>query len=230
MSVVTLLLSRTARDGCLTPMGATFLVRARIILNQVDAARAVVAIGGQVLHVVTYGAGGTSLEKSIVDSYQETSSDVGVAISILDWGDIAPALNDGRVDVGFVAAPPAGRFSTHRDLNITRLRPDPRVVTVRRDHPLAGRRQLSIQDLNPYPVVAPVCPPDQRDWWIVNPRSGGTPAIYDRTAGNAGELLEAVVMTGDLTITTEAVAATYVRPDVESIPLVDVDAAVICVA
>ncbi len=37
-------------------------------------------------------------------------------------------------------------------------------------------------------------------------------------------------MTGDLTITTEAVAATHVRPDVCSIPLVDVDAAVISVA
>lgn len=224
------LLSRTTREVRLTPIGMSFLAQARLILNQVDQAKSVAAATGIALRVATYGTGGTALEKSILDSYQETSPEALVAIVILDWGDVAPALHDGRVDVGFVAAPPIGQFSTHADLIVTPLRADPRVVMVRHDHPLAGRRRVSIRDLEPYPVVAPECPPDQRDWWIVNPRPGGARAIYNRTAGNIGELLEAIAITGDLTITTEAVAATYMRPDVQSIPIDDVDAAVISVA
>jgi DNA-binding transcriptional LysR family regulator len=224
------LLTRTNRDVSVTPVGRSFLDKARIILAQVEDARSIAATTNHSLRVATYGTGGTALEKSVLDAYAEASASVRVEILILDWGDVAPALRDGRVDVGFVAASPTGRFSTHKDLMLAPLRRDPRVVMVRHDHPLADRHQLSVQDLDPYPVVAPACPIDQRDWWIVNPRPGGAAAIFNRTAGNAGELLEAVAMTGDLTITTEAVAATYVRPDVRSIPLVGVDAAVISVA
>jgi DNA-binding transcriptional LysR family regulator len=224
------LFTRTNRDVSLTPIGTSFLDNARLILTQVEDAKSVVGTTGPALRVATYGTGGTTLEKSVLDSYRKASADARVEILILDWGDVAPALRDGRVDVGFVAAPLTGQFSTHKDLMLTRLRLDPRVVMVCHDHPLAGRYQLSVQDLDPYPVVAPACPIDQRDWWIVNPRPSGAAAIFHRTAGNAGELLEAVAMTGDLTITTEAVAATYVRPDVRTIPLVGVDAAVISVA
>lgn len=224
------LFTRTSRDVRLTPVGASFLAKARLILNQVNDAKSSVLSSGQTLRVATYGTGGTAVEKSVLESHSEAYPETGVEILILDWGEVAPALSSGRVHAGFVATPLQGRFSAHKDLMMTKLCLDPRVVMVRHDHPLADRQQLSIADLVPYPVVAPACPPDQRDWWIVDPRPGGVAATYNRTAGNAGELLEAVVMTGDLTITTAAVAATFVRPDVRSIPLVDVDAAVISLA
>jgi DNA-binding transcriptional LysR family regulator len=149
----------------------------------------------------------------------------------LDWAETGQALREGRIDIGFIRTPPKGPFADHAGLIITRLQLDPRVAAVRRDHALASRRQLSVQQLNPYPIVANRgVSVAARAWWIVNPRPDGSVPTQLRSASSVGELLEAVAMTGDIAITTKSSAEIHLRPDIKYIPLVDIDPAVISLA
>lgn len=223
------LLVRTSRKVSLTGPGESFLVDARMILDQVDEAKnRIRRPSGQALRVGTYTSGGMAIERAIIREYEMAWPGSAITLVMLSWGELGRALREGRIDVAFLRTPLNGRFPEHENLLIAGLRRDPRVAVVVRDHPLAQRRELSIDDLTPYDIIFPDgISPVQRDWWIVNPRPDGSAVSHARVAGSVGEMLEAVSLTGNLAITTESVARIQSRPDLTFIPLVDVDPAVI---
>lgn len=227
----TALFTRTSRNVALTPAGESFLTDIRLVLRQLDAAIGRVHETAETtLRVGTYTSG-MSMERPILEACKESWPEVEIALVMLGWGEIGAALRRGLVDVAFLRLPQDGRFPAHDGLMITRLRLDPRVALMVDNHPLAGRRQLTLADLQPYPLVAPGgLGKPERDWWIVNPRPDGSPATYNRTAGGMGELLDLVSISQDIGITTRSVGEAQARPGITFVPLVDVDPAAIAIA
>jgi DNA-binding transcriptional LysR family regulator len=172
-----------------------------------------------------------SMERPILEACKERWPDVEVTLVMFGWGEIGAALRRGQVDVAFLRVPPDRTFPAHEGLMISRLRLDPRVAIMAGNHPLAGRRQLTLGELDPYPLVAPAgLGAPERDWWIVNPRPDGSTATYRRTAAGMGELLDLVSITQDIGITTQSAAEAQVRPGIAYVPLIDADPAAIAVA
>ena len=79
----TSLLTRTSRDVKLTAAGDTLRVHARRILSEVHEAKSNVAISGPVLRVATYGTGGTSIERKVINAYRATAASGPVEILIV---------------------------------------------------------------------------------------------------------------------------------------------------
>lgn len=226
------LLTRTSREVRLTARGRTFLSDARAILNQVEAAveRAQFPPGPSI-RLGTTTSIDVAVERAILASYETAYPDSGVTIVMLGWSDVGPALRTGRVDVGFVHTPPQGRFPNQQDLMITELRVDPRVAVIRSDHPLANRQGLSIADLAPYPLVASAnTSAEERDWWMGNPRPDGSARISERTATTVHEVLGLVALYGDVALTCESTAQVLNRSDLQFVPVVDIEPAILGLA
>ncbi|MDJ0925198.1 MAG: LysR family transcriptional regulator [Acidimicrobiia bacterium] len=225
------LLVRTSRRVELTPAGESFLTDVRLILEQLDAAiHRVKETAETVLRVGTYTSG-MYLERPILAACKKAWPTADINLVMLGWGEFGAALRRGHVDVAFLRLPQEGRFPSHDDLMISRLRVDPRVVIMVEDHPLAGRTELTVEDIAPYPLIAPAgLGKPERDWWIMNPRPDGSQATYRRTASGIGELLDLVSITGELGITTRSVGETQARPGITFVPLVDADPAAVAVA
>lgn len=227
----TALLTRTSRHVDLTPAGESFLIDARLILGQVDAAIQKVHKTAQTtLRVGTY-TGGMFMEKPIIEACKASWPEVEITLVMLSWGEIGAAVRRGQVDVAFLRLPQDRTFPAHDGLMITRLRLDPRVAIMTEDHPLARRSQVTLRDLTPYPVVAPAgVEAPERDWWMVNPRPDGSVVTHGSTAAGMAELLDLVSISQEIAITTQSVGEAQARPGITHVPVVDADPGAIAVA
>jgi DNA-binding transcriptional LysR family regulator len=140
------LFQRTTRDVRLTRVGEAFLSRARAALDDLEAA--VLGINeisarhaGRVTVACVPSAANTLMPAAIVAFSKQMPH---VRIRVMDEGmnEVAAAVQSGEADfgLGFRAEPDAGlRFEAIRD--------DPYVLALRRDHPLARKRRLTLADL-----------------------------------------------------------------------------------
>lgn len=178
------------------------------------------------LRIGTYSTAGLAVFRQILAEYVATYDEPRIEIAVMHWDDMGSAIRDGRVDAGFITTAAQHRFPDHDGLIMTKLKADPRVAVVRRDHTLAGRQQVSIGDLTPYDLVqtaglsAAHCA-----WWNVDPRPDGSSPRGPRSATTVAELLDIVSLTGDVAITTQSSAAIRDRTDIEFITLVDAEPA-----
>jgi DNA-binding transcriptional LysR family regulator len=226
------LLTRTSRKVALTRSGETFLADARDILNRVEIAIHRVAAGDRPdVRIGTYSTAGLGIIRKIIAEYTATFQDSNVEVSMLPWSEMGPSIREGRVDAGFVTTAAEHRFPDYEGLMMTKLLVDPRVAVVRRDHSLAGRNEVSIDDLSPYSLVQTTAlSVTQQDWWNVIPRPDGSSPKSTRSATSVAELLEIVSLTGDVAIATESTAEIRSRTDIEFIPFVDLEPAAVFVA
>jgi DNA-binding transcriptional LysR family regulator len=141
------LLHRTTRRVEVTDAGRAYLLRARAILDEVDAAadeaRRVAA--GSVGHLVIGCVG--SATYSLLPGLSRTLATELPGVDFSFRGEmLAPdqveALRSGVIDVALLRASVADH-----SLTVTVLRRDRLVVAVPVDHPLAGRRQVRAADL-----------------------------------------------------------------------------------
>jgi len=226
------LVTRTSRNVTLTSKGETFLGDARVILGQVQTAiRHAQSPAGPAIRLGTTTSIDVAIERAILAAYETESPEAGLTLVMLGWAEVGQALRTGRIDVGFVHTPPNGRFPEHDGLVIKKLRIDPRVVAVRVDHELAERSEVSIDDLNPFPIVGSEGTSKvERDWWMGNPRPDGSAAKSERSARTVHETLGLVALYGDVAITCESTARVLNRADLRFVPLVDSEPAVLGLA
>ena len=226
------LIARTSRNVSLTAKGETFLSDVRLIFNQVQSAvRNAQSPAGPAIRLGTTTSIDVSVERAILAAYEAARPDAGLTLVMLGWAEAGQALRTGRVDVGFVHTPQHDLFPQHEGLVIAKLGLDPRVAVVRMDHDLAGRRELSIEDLYPYPIVGSESSSRvERDWWMANPRPDGSMAKSVRSARSIHETLGLIALYGDIAITCESTGRVLNRSDLRFIPLVDVEPAVLGLA
>ena len=223
------LLERHPRGVSLTPAGAIFLEKARIALDaQADAAATAASLARDLRGAIRIGFLSIPpmlMAPGLLDAFGRVNPHVEVASRELRF----PGASTGRwladVDVALCHAPVPGP-----GVECLTLRRDPRAVVLRRDHPLAGRGELRVEDIlgetfyGCHPSVAPAW----AAFWNLDRERGSVPAtVTGDRAGNTLELVAAMASGTAITTLAAPVAATIVDlvPDLVSRPLIDAEPA-----
>jgi DNA-binding transcriptional LysR family regulator len=145
----TKLFLRTKRSVALTPAGALVLAEARQVLKQADHTRAVAMQAGRgELGVLEVGFVATAIFSGVIAAaifaYRQTRPQVDIHLNELGAAQQLRALDENKLDVGFIRLPvlqrPAG-------IVIEPITSERIVLAIHEVHPLAHRKDLHIEDL-----------------------------------------------------------------------------------
>jgi DNA-binding transcriptional LysR family regulator len=145
----TRLFLRTKRSVALTPAGALVLPEARQVLKQADHTRAVAMQAGRgELGVLEVGFVGTAIFSGVIAAaifaYRQTRPQVDIHLNELGVAQQLRALDENKLDVGFIRPPvlqrPVG-------IVVEPITSERIVLAIHEVHPLAHRKDLHIEDL-----------------------------------------------------------------------------------
>jgi DNA-binding transcriptional LysR family regulator len=143
-----------------------------------------------------------------------------VSLRRLEWAEEVDDVVQGRCDVAFLHLP-----VRNEHLEVAPLVTQDRVAVFADGHPMARRREIRIADLTHEPIVDATF---DREFWLVDPRPGGTsPQVVGPPAGSVEEMLAAVAAGLGMAITTRSVAETHARRDLAVVPILDLEPVVL---
>ncbi|MBC2664812.1 LysR family transcriptional regulator [Novosphingobium flavum] len=150
------LFSNTARGSTVNEVGYRLANRLHLAVREFEWAyerieaqklreRGRILVGGLLL-------AGSGFLASAISAFSATHPDVNVDIATASYDVLLERLRAGSIDfiVGLLKLPPPTD-----DVVEEILAPDPYVIAVRRDHPLAGRENVTVEDLARYDWVMP---------------------------------------------------------------------------
>ncbi len=208
------LLDRTTHGTRLSEAGEVFLPQAKGLLRAAVEAMARTRAAARPSSV-TIGYTKGLIITPAVRALRDRNPDAEVYTRLLAWNDSRGALLEHRVDAVVTRLP----FPTDQ-LRVTVLYDEPRVLVVPRDHRLAGRESVTLDDIadEPIPHVRQ-SDPLLNAYWRLDPRPDGRPAPD-------GPLVEALEDKHELIAAGQAVAigppldyATGLHPSLTTIPL-----------
>jgi DNA-binding transcriptional LysR family regulator len=165
------LLDRGPQGSRLTEAGEVFLPLAEELLRAAGRAAAVTRAADRADRIVIGYTRGLFVTPA-VRALRHRHPDADVRTLNVDWNGPNRALLDHRVDAVVARLP----FPTDR-LHVTVLYDEPRYVVVSRDHRLAGKESLTLDDIADEPV--PRVRQSDALWgafWRIDPRPDGRPA------------------------------------------------------
>lgn len=207
------LFERTSRRVSLTPAGARFVDRARLILAELDQLRQIAAeedrraVGSLRVGVLGFGIGDRwETLRCAVDVQQE---DLTLEYRDLDLVDQYDALRRGDVDVAIV------QFVGELDgLDLEPVLVSPRVAVLPTSSPLSETPYLALADLDGLPWLdVATHEPLLRSW--MGPAADAGALSVRHPAG----IPTAVATTGRVSLHAAAAAQYYPRPDVRFVPV-----------
>jgi DNA-binding transcriptional LysR family regulator len=210
------LLDRTPQGNELTEAGQAFLPAARAVLRSAAQAAARARAAAEPSRVTIGYISGTIVTPA-VRALRRRHPDADVRTVHLDFGDVAGALLDHRADaaVGRLPFPTEG-------LHVTVLYDEPRALMMPRDHRLAGKDSVSLDDVADEPM--PRIPDPELDaFWRVDPRPDGRPAPDGPLIGAVEDKIELVASGQALAIVPLGVGTAVFRTDLTLVPLRGVD-------
>ncbi|MGP4100598.1 LysR family transcriptional regulator [Nonomuraea sp. KM90] len=210
------LVDRTPQGSRLTEAGEVFLPLARAVLRS-SAQAAASARAAARPNRITVGYTANLIVTPAVRELRHRHPDADVRTLHVAWNEPHTALLSHRVDVAVARLP----FPTD-GLRVTVLYDEPRALLVPRDHRLAGKQSITLDDIADEPL--PRAPDPVWDaFWRIDPRPDGSPAPD-------GPFLEAVEDKFELVAGGEAVVIvpaganfTGLRPDLTTVPLEGVE-------
>src|SRR5262249_38200785 len=141
-----------------------------------------------------------------------------VELRLHPWSDATAGLLGDASDVAFLWLPVPER----KLLACETLRTEPRHVALWQGHPLASRRELSIEDLLDQPFVA--LPPSAgalRDYWLAVGDRGGHPIRIGAHVESPDATFEAIAAKQGVALLAAGNAELYSRPGIVSRPVID---------
>lgn len=215
------LVHRTSRRVTLTPSGERFRVRlapALAELVQVIERAATRHLTGTVRIGARYpNTGGNSLVR-IIDAFEALHPDCSVQVVATPPDDPGGPLRRGEID--FVAIPLLGD-PTFSAVVVT-LATEPRVLAVARDHPLAERTEIELEDLADYPVAATnLLPDDQQEAWIPLHTPSGRRIERLPPAASDNDLAMLVARGKAVVPIVETTSTYFGPPNIACVPIVD---------
>ena len=149
------LFDRVGRTVTLTDAGRTLLPYARKTLQDIeDARRALSQLDGSVSGRLSIGTShhiGLHRLPPVLGQFTREYPQVDLDIHFMDSEVACQAVLAGKLELGIVTLP----TQPLPQLRSRLVWPDPLVVVVAPDHPLAGRRQVSLTQLAEHPAVLP---------------------------------------------------------------------------
>lgn len=212
------LLDRTPQGSKLTEAGEVFLPLAKAVLHSATQAAAQARAAAEPSRI-TIGYTMGLIVTSAVRELRHRHPDADVQTVHLDWSDPRAALLDHRADAVVTRLP----FPTDQ-LHVTVLYDEPRVLLVSRDHRLAGKESVTLDDIadEPLPLVRD-SDPAWSAFWRIDPRPDGSRAPD-------GPLLDGIEDKFELIAAGEAVVivpgfdyGNGFRPDLTTVPLEGVE-------
>lgn len=217
------LLDRTPRGTRLTEAGEVFLPLATSLLRAAAQAAGRTRAAAQPSRL-TVGYMGYIFVTSAVRELRRLHPDADVRVQHLEWSEPRPALLDHRVDAAVARLP----FPTD-GLDVTVLYDEPRALLVPRDHRLAGKESVSIDDIADDPLPR-MLDPDWNAFWRVDPRPDGRPAPDGPLIEDLADKLELIASGEAIAIVAAGMPANALRPDLTTVPLEGVDPAQVVLA
>ncbi len=186
------LLERTTRKVELTPAGEAMLEHARTVLGGADravaAARAAAGEGPSRLTIGFLVPADHEPMRKALALFAERRPDVEVLVHFGEVTDPSVGLREGLADVAVVV----GAFD-RAGLETVHLWTDPRGVALGARHPLAAKREISIEEMIDEPTFDFKVPdPIYRDYWMATAYRGGRPPKLAAQFLGLDGLLEAV--------------------------------------
>jgi DNA-binding transcriptional LysR family regulator len=218
------LLDRTPRGSRLTEAGEVFLPQARALLRTAAQAIARTQAAAQPSRIIVGYTGGL-IVTAVIREMRHRHPDADVRAHHVAWNDVRAALLEHRIDAVVARLP----FPTDQ-LNVTVLYDEPRVVLVPRNHRLAGKEYVTLDDIADEPIPRlRESDPAWSAFWRIDPRPDGRPAPD-------GPIIDAIEDKGELVAAGQAIVIfaghniSALRPDLTTIPLDGVDPAHVVVA
>jgi DNA-binding transcriptional LysR family regulator len=205
------LLERGPRGTELTEAGEVFLPRARALLRSAAEAAAATRSAAQPSRI-TVGYTGIIVTPAVRDLRRQ-HPDADVQTLHLDWNEPRVALLDHVVDVAVTRLPfPTG------GLHVTVLYDEPRALLISRDHRLAGKESVTLDDIADEPM--PRLPdPAWNAYWRIDPRPDGRPAPDGPLVEAVEDKLELIAAGDAVAIVSVGLRADSLRPDLTIVPL-----------
>lgn len=218
------LLDRTPRGSRLTEAGEVFLPQARTLLRTAALAIARTQAASQPSRI-TIGYTGGLIVTPVVREMRHRHPDADVRAHHVAWNDVRASLLEHRIDVVVARLP----FPTDQ-LHVTVLYDEPRAVLVSRDHRLAGKESVTLDDIadEPLPRLRE-SDPVWSAFWRIDPRPDGRPAPDGPIIDTIEDKFE-MVAAGQAIVIFANHNIGALRPDLTAIPLDGVDPAHVVVA
>jgi DNA-binding transcriptional LysR family regulator len=145
------LFERTARGVRMTDAGAALLRRAGTVLDEVDAAERELEGMSQTatgrLRVGAFPTAVAALLPRAMRAFKERNPDVDVSLREGSTSTQIRRLVSGSADVAVIGVLPQRQAPRDRRITLEHLIDDPLLLAVGRDHPLARRRTVNLDDL-----------------------------------------------------------------------------------
>ena len=189
------LFDRIGRRISLTGAGTALLPRARRLINDARELKRLVSdlsgeVRGRLLMATSHHIGLHRLPiplKHFTETYPEVELDIG----FMDSEGACRAVETGELELAIVTLPP----DRSAKLELQPIWDDPLAFMVGRDHPLAGRRHLTLQELLAHPAVMPASTTYTRGILEQAMRAAGA-SLNVAMATNYLETLHMLVATG----------------------------------
>ncbi len=144
------LLERHARGVSLTAAGQTLLGHAEGILARLETAEsalsAIAGLRGGRLRMASFPTAGATLMPLAIATFRSSYPDVEVTLAEGEPEEIVPRMEAGELDLALLFEF-ADESPLKEDATRVELLEDPMYLALPRDHPLAGRERLRLQDL-----------------------------------------------------------------------------------
>jgi DNA-binding transcriptional LysR family regulator len=210
------LVDRTPQGSRLTEAGEVFLPLAKAVLRSAGQAAARARAAARPSRI-TIGHTANLIITPAIRELRFRHPDADVQTLHLDWDEPRAALLDHRVDAAVVRLP----FPTD-ELRVTLLYDEPRVLLVPRDHRLAGKESITLDD------VADEAIPRGHDpiwdaFWRIDPRPDGRRAPDGPVIEAFEDKFEIVASGQAVAIVPAGAGIEAVRPDLTTVPLEGVE-------
>jgi DNA-binding transcriptional LysR family regulator len=219
------LLDRTPQGTRLTEAGEAFLPSAKALLRTAARAAAQTRAAAQPSRI-TIGYTMGLIVTAAARELRRQHPDADVRTVHLDWNVARQSLLDHRVDAVVTRLP----FPTDH-LHVTILYDEPRVVVVPRDHRLAGKESITIDDIadEPMPQIRD-SDPVWNAFWRIDPRPDGRRAPGGPFIEALEDKFEVIAAGQAVAITAGGTHIAALRPDLTTIPIEGVEPSHVVVA
>ncbi len=145
-----MLLERHPRGVTLTAAGQTLVGHAEGILARLDAAEAslsaIAGLRGGRLRMASFPTAGATLMPLAIATFRASYPDVELTLAEGEPEQIVPRLRAGELDLALLFEF-AGETPLQEDMTRVELLADPMYLALPREHPLAGKAELRLEDL-----------------------------------------------------------------------------------
>ncbi|MET0456877.1 MAG: LysR family transcriptional regulator [Mycobacterium sp.] len=222
---------RSSRHVDLTPAGEVLLDGARKLLTDAERIAGLTKrVGRGEPHlrlVVGFQANAAAeLTPQILNAFHDLHPDVEVEMRSHDFTDPYVGLADGSVDVAFVRPP----VLVQDWLGLEMLFVESRLLVVSSSSPLAGEKQMSVEQVLDQPFVARRAPETWRNFWLATDSRQGEPVRLGAEVATVDECFEAILSERGVAFSQASTQRYYGRPGLSFVPVPDIPPSVLAVA